>query len=209
MPLTAEDIRQKYDAAAKWYDRAEAIPEWLGLWRLRREMISRVKGRVLEVAAGTGKNFRFYPPNTPLTACDLSPVMLDVAQQRAQRLGLEVSLQVMDAEKLDYPSGHFDTVVTSLSLCTFPHPVAALREMSRVCRAGGHLLLLEHGRSDREWLGRWQDRRAEAHAKPFGCQWNRRPLELLAQAGLECVQQRRVFFGIFHLMTVRGTGGAG
>jgi hypothetical protein len=57
---------------------------------------------------------------------------------------------------------------------------------------------LEHGRSDREWLGRWQDRRADRHAKQLGCHWNRKPLELVQKAGLKINNSRRVFFGVFH-----------
>jgi hypothetical protein len=63
---------------------------------------------------------------------------------------------------------------------------------------GGKILLLEHGRSDREWLGRWQDRHADKFAEPLGCHWNREPLELLEHAGLKVVTARRTFFGIFH-----------
>jgi hypothetical protein len=61
-------------------------------------------------------------------------------------------------------------------------------------------MLLEHGRSDREWLGRWQDRRADRHARTLGCRWNREPLELVRQAGLGLIATRRVFFGIFHVL---------
>jgi hypothetical protein len=58
--------------------------------------------------------------------------------------------------------------------------------------------LLEHGRSNREWLGRWQDRREDSFAKQLGCHWNREPLELVRQASLNIVEAQRVFLGIFH-----------
>jgi ubiquinone/menaquinone biosynthesis C-methylase UbiE len=76
--------------------------------------------------------------------------------------------------------------------------VAALKEMARVCRPKGKVLLLEHGRIDREWLGRWQDHHADQFAKPLGCHWNREPLELAKDARLKVVSARRNFFGIFH-----------
>ena len=91
----------------------------------------------------------------------------------------------------------FDTVVSSLSTCTFPDPVAALKQMARVCRPEGKVLLLEHGRSDREWFGRFQDRHADQFAEPLGCHWNREPLELVRQTGLNVYQAKRNFFGIF------------
>jgi methyltransferase OMS1 len=70
--------------------------------------------------------------------------------------------------------------------------------MARVCRNDGKILLLEHGRSDQEWLGGWQDRHADQFAESLGCHWNRKPLELTTEAGLKVVKSRRIFFGVFH-----------
>jgi hypothetical protein len=75
--------------------------------------------------------------------------------------------------------------------------------MGRVCRPKGKILLLEHGRSDRDWLGRWQDRHADEFAKPLGCHWNREPLNLVCKAGLTVNEARRNFFGIFHRIEAR------
>ena len=161
-------------------------------------MFWRVSGEVLEVAVGTGKNLRYYPENCRVTAVDVSGQMLNVARRRAAKLSMQVAFVFADAEALPFFDASFDTVVSSLTTCTFPNPVAALKEMARVCRPEGKILLLEHGRSDREWLGRWQDRRADRHVKQLGCHWNREPLELVRDAGLEVVGAYRVFFGIFH-----------
>lgn len=193
-----EEIRQKYNQLARWYARMEPILELLGVSRLRRRLLQRASGRVMEIAVGTGANLAYYPRTCRLVAMDLSPAMLALARKRADRLGLRIPFLVTDAEALAFRDQSFDTVVSSLTLCTFPDPVAALREMARVCRADGRILLLEHGRSDREWLGRWQDRRADRHAKALGCRWNREPLELVRQAGLRLIAARRTFFGIFH-----------
>ena len=198
--MNTEEIRQKYNTFAPWYDLLEGIPELLGLRKLRRELLQRASGSVLEVAAGTGKNFHYYPQTCEITAVDLSPAMLKRARRRADRLGLPIPFLIMDGEALAFPDQSFDTVVSSLTLCTFPDPIAALREMARVCRVDGRILLLEHGRSDREWLGRWQDRRADRHAKPLGCRWNREPLDLVRQAELTLITSRRYFGGVFHLI---------
>jgi methyltransferase OMS1 len=114
----------------------------------------------------------------------------------------------MDAEHLGLPDHSFDTVVDALALCTFSNPVVVLREMARVCRREGRLLLLEHGRSDWEWLGEWQDRHAERHARRLCCHWNRQPLELVRDAGLTLRAARRAFFGIFHVLEVTPAGAA-
>lgn len=196
--LSAREISEKYDRFARWYDLLEGIPDLLGIRTLRRRLIQQASGKVLEVAVGTGKNLHYYNQITNLIAVDLSQGMLSVAQKRKRTLPLEVSLAVMDAEALGFPDTSFDTVVSSLTTCTFPNPVAALKEMARVCRPGGKILLLEHGRSNHDWLARWQDRRNDKHAKQLGCHWNREPLELARQAGFKVVETQQVFFGIFH-----------
>lgn len=195
-----KEILIKYDKFAPWYDMAEGVPEFFGVGKLRRALIGRASGKVLEVGAGTGKNLPYYSRKCEITAVDLSPQMLAIARRRAGKLNLKVSFQVMDGEKLDFTDKSFDTVVDSLSLCTFINPVTALREMSRVCRTDGRILLLEHGRSSRGWLGNLQDRFADRQVKAVCCHWNREPLELVREAGLKIISNRRYFFGIFHVI---------
>lgn len=158
---------------------------------------------MLEVAIGTGQNLEHYPPDCDVTGIDLSHEMLARAKARADRLGRKLKLEVMDAQSLVFPDASFDTVVDSLSLCTFPAPIQALCEMGRVCSRDGQLLFLEHGRSDRHWLGQFQDRRADRHAAKLGCVWNREPLELVEQAGLNVLDARRYGFGMFHVIVAR------
>lgn len=196
--LTTSEISEKYNQFAHWYDWVEGVPGILGVSRLRRRLLQRASGRVLEVAVGTGKNLYSYPANCRISAVDVSGEMLSVARKRAAKLSLDVSFLLADAEALPFPDKSFDTVVSSLSTCTFPNPVATLQEMARVCKPTGRILLLEHGRSNREWLGRLQDRRADRHARQLGCHWNREPLELVREASLNVVEAQRVFFGIFH-----------
>jgi ubiquinone/menaquinone biosynthesis C-methylase UbiE len=196
--LTSKEISEKYNQFAHWYDWVEGVPDILGVSRLRQRLLRRVSGRVLEVAVGTGKNFRYYPASCRIFGVDVSREMLNVARKRAAKLSMNVSFSLADAEALPFPDKTFDTVVSSLTTCTFPNPVTALQEMARVCRPGGHVLLVEHGRSNREWLGRWQDRRADRHAQQVGCHWNREPLKLVREAGFKVSNSRRLFFGVFH-----------
>lgn len=201
--FTAREISQKYNRFARRYDWLEGILNLLGVSKLRRMLLRRASGGVLEVAVGTGKSLHYYPPNHRIIAVDISTEMLNVARKRAAKLYMHVSFSVADAEALPFPDKTFDTVVSSLSTCTFPNPVAALAEMARVCRLEGKILLLEHGRSDREWLGRWQDNYADKFAKPLGCHWNREPLVQVRNAGLEVEQSRRFLSGIFHLIDAK------
>jgi len=196
--FTAKQLSAKYDRFARWYDYVEGVLDFLGVRRLRREVFSKASGKVLEVAVGTGKNLYCYRDTCQITAVDVSREMLKVARARAETLHIDVYFSLADVEALPFPNHRFDTVVSSLSTCTFPNPAAALREISRVCKRGGQVLLLEHGRSDCGWLGRWQDRQAAKIAKTFGCHWNREPLDLTTDAGLAVSNSRRSFFGIFH-----------
>ena len=200
MPVhfTSREISEKYDRFARWFDLVEGIPNLLGVRKLRRRLLRHASGNVLEVAVGTGMNLTYYPPDCRIIAVDVSREMLNVARQRAAKLSMDMSFLLADAEALPFPDKRFDTVVSSLTACTFPNPVGALQEMARVCRTDGKVLLLEHGRSDRERLGRWQDNLADPFAKQLGCHWNREPLELVRKAGLKIDNSRRVFFGVFH-----------
>lgn len=217
---TPAALRAAYDRFAPWYDLSLAPLEWALLGRLRRRLLSGARGRVLEVAAGTGRNLLHYPPGVrELVLVDLSPGMLARARRRARRLGRPACFAAADAQALPFPDARFDTVVSTLATCTFPDPVAALREMGRVCRPGGRILLLEHGRSRLPWLARWQDRTAAAHARHLGCHWNREPLELVRAAGLGLIDAERHALGIVHLIEARphrglssvgaATGGSG
>jgi len=200
LELTTKKIAGKYNHFARWYDLVEGVPDLLGVRKLRQRLLRQALGQVLEVAVGTGKNLVYYPQGCRIAAVDVSNAMLDVGRTRAAKLSVNVSFSLADAAALPFPDKTFDTVVSSLTTCTFPNPVAALQEMTRVCRTDGKILLLEHGRSDREWIGRLQDRRAERHAKQLGCHWNREPQELARQAGFKILEAHRCFFGIFHVI---------
>jgi len=135
-------------------------------------------------------------------AIDLSQGMLDIASQKATQLHLKVQTQLMDAQKLDFADGSFDTVTSALSTCTFPDPILALQEMQRICRPGGLILLLEHGHSSLSWLANYQDRHVLPHYQQHaGCRWNQDPLELVKTAGLKILKSKRFGVGMFHAIT--------
>jgi ubiquinone/menaquinone biosynthesis C-methylase UbiE len=203
--FTSQEIARMYDSFAPWYDWVEAIPDGLGVGKLRQKLLRKVSGKTLEVAVGTGKNLKFHPQGCSITAVDLSIEMLNVARKRAAQRAIPMSFSRVDAEALPFDDRSFDTVVSTLSTCTFPNPIAALHEMRRVCRANGRVLLLEHGRSDHEWLARWQDHHEDSFARQLGCHWNRRPLDLAMQANFQIIGAHRTFFGIFHLIEARPT----
>jgi ubiquinone/menaquinone biosynthesis C-methylase UbiE len=198
--LSKDNLQAAYDEMAPTYNRQLWFDQHLlGVKRLRQQLMSQATGDVLDVACGTGLNFARFGKIAALTAVDLSPEMLAIAAQEAEKTGLEATLLPMDAEALTFADNSFDTVVSALSTCTFPDPVAALREMGRVCKPAGRILLLEHGRSSLRPLAHYQDRKAQAHyEKAAGCRWNQNPVALVQRAGLPILSAKRITFGVFH-----------
>eukprot|EP00048_Salpingoeca_helianthica_P025165 m.38197 g.38197 ORF g.38197 m.38197 type:complete len:325 (+) comp9941_c0_seq2:14-988(+) len=92
--------------------------------------------------------------------------------------------RVASVEQLPFSDNSFDTVVDTFGLCSCVDPVVALREIQRVCRPDGVILLLEHGRSDYNWMTRLLDANADKHAATWGCWWNRDIRAAIATADL-------------------------
>lgn len=137
-------VRGIYETMAPRYDRVIAVAERLLFGDGRRWACARASGRVLEVAVGTGRNLACYPADVQLTGVELSPAMLTQAQARAEALHRRVDLRFGDAQHLTFPDATFDTVLATLTLCSIPDDQAAVREMARVLRPGGRLVLLDH-----------------------------------------------------------------
>ena len=110
--------------------------------------------RVLEIGVGTGLNLPLYPRDCRVTGIDISAEMLQKARERSKELGLSnVTLGLMDASNLEFPEDTFDHVLATYVISAVPDPVKTLLEMRRVCRPSGHLVILNHFRSENTILG--------------------------------------------------------
>lgn len=168
------------------YDPAVARAERAGIADARRELLAGVQGRVLEIGAGTGLNVERYPVGSNVTYTEPDPHMAKRLRARG------VDAVEAGAERLPFPDDSFDTVVSTLVLCTVPDVPASLREIRRVLAPGGRLLFLEHVRAaPGTKLERWQDRlHGPWHALAGGCNCNRDLLASLA-AGSFSVEELR------------------
>ena len=189
------DQKQVWDKAAPSYDKQIAFFEKIQFAGGREWLGERARGRVLEVAIGTGRNLPHYPADVAITGVELSPAMLAIARQRAAGLGREVDLREADAEHLPFDGASFDTVVCALSLCTIPSPAEALSEMLRVLVPGGRLLLLDHIGSTWPpvYAAQWLLERVTIRAA--GEHFTRRQLPLVKAAGFKIVETERLKAG--------------
>jgi phosphatidylethanolamine/phosphatidyl-N-methylethanolamine N-methyltransferase len=119
-------------------------------------MPRRGRTSVLEVGIGTGLNVPLYPPNCRVTGIDISVPMLEKARARIRRACLPVRLLQMDAARLSFAENSFDIVYAPYTISVVPDPVQAAREMQRVCKPGGTILILNHFRSTDPLIARFE-----------------------------------------------------
>jgi phosphatidylethanolamine/phosphatidyl-N-methylethanolamine N-methyltransferase len=150
--LEKRQVERAYELLAPVYD---FIFDWIfapGRQAAISHLGLTLNDTVLEVGIGTGLNLPLYPPACRLTGIDLSSEMLDKAVERAQKLAMPgVVLKVMDATSMDFGDNEFDSAVATYTISAVPDPIGVLREMRRVVKPGGILVILNHFRSER-WL---------------------------------------------------------
>jgi ubiquinone/menaquinone biosynthesis C-methylase UbiE len=170
---------------ARLFDRCFAKDKGRGEDELRRELVSGLAGRVVEVGPGNGINFEHYPPTVEeLVAVEPEPYLRSRAEETARSVGIAVRVLDGTAAALPVGAGSADAVVVAGVLCSVADPQAALAELRRVLRPGGELRFYEHVRSRRPGFARYQD--AASHVWPHlmgGCQPNRDTLAAIERAG--------------------------
>ncbi len=133
------------------------------------EFINQRHGKVLEVGVGTGLSLPDYGRHLEIVGIDLSPEMLDKAREKVAEEGLSnvSGLHEMDASELTFPTGSFDTVVAMYVMTVVPEPEKVMRELARVCKVGGEVILVNHF-SQEEGVRGWVERRMAPFADKLG-----------------------------------------
>jgi ubiquinone/menaquinone biosynthesis C-methylase UbiE len=191
-----ERTRRIYDKSAGRYDRKIRFFERVLFGGGRQWACGQARGETLEIAFGTGRNLPFYSPEVRLTGIELSPQMVELARERQARHERDAELVVGDAQALPFADDSFDSVVSTLTLCTIPDPQTAVNEAFRVLRPGGSFILLEHVRSPVRTV-----RAVQRALNPLTVRFEadhllREPLEYLTEAGFEVASVQRLKSGI-------------
>ena len=151
------DAFRTYERLAPVYDAIDAIYEVSWKRRLRAMVFEGARGRILDAGAGTGANVPFYPEGDPVIGIDISPRMLERARTKAAQLGKPAEFRQMDIRHTSFPDGHFDTVISTFTLCVLPagQRSAALRELGRIARPGAAIRILDYGPPTEGWAKAW------------------------------------------------------
>ncbi|MHB1167636.1 MAG: class I SAM-dependent methyltransferase [Carboxydocellales bacterium] len=201
-----ELIKKRYNRTAYLFDLMEFMSAPMQAMvsdKTRRKLFDQVKGQVLEVGVGTGKNLRYYPPECTVTAIDFSPNMLARARKKLGEAKAKVTLLEMDAQAMTFPDNTFDTVVATCVFCSVPDAILGLQEIKRVCKPDGRVLLLEHMRVDKPIIGPLMDAVNPVVVKLMGANINRRTMENIRQAGLTVLTEEKIFGSLVKLIVAK------
>ena len=184
---------------AAYYERASrSRTERNFMEPLRKEIAGQASGVVLEVGAGNGLNFAFYDPGQVerVEAIEPDTAMLRYARERIATAEVPITLTQAPVEVLPFADETFDSAMATLVFCSVSDPAGGLREIWRILKPGGKLLLLEHVRSQGAIAGRIQDILVPVTTRLAGnCHWNRNTERTVAGAGFE-IEYRRDLGGV-------------
>ncbi len=200
MEETAETIK-KYNRFAAVYDIIDWFQETFLNVKWRRQFISNLEGKILEIGIGTGKSMQFYNENAIVTGIDFSGKMLLKAKKRLAKSGRKnITLQEADVQKLPFGNNTFDYVVTFCVFCTVPDPVKGLEEVRRVLKPTGKMIMVEHVLSKNPFIA-FIERIHDPFMKFLtGTSITRDTKQNILKAGLKIVKDKRLaLYDVFRL----------
>lgn len=202
-------VTRIYDARAPYWDEREGRAENRMVGDAFRDRLAReLRGDVLEIGAGTGETLRrlqgMDTPVTSYTGVDVSTAMLGQASRYQEGSRFPVTLRQANAESLSmFADNTFDTVTGSLVLCTVPDDIAALREIARVVKPDGKIVLLEHVLAKNPLLKVVMKVVAPLQARAMGCHIDRQTNQIIRKLGFRVEEDISRRMGIFRLIVAR------
>ncbi|NOY59080.1 MAG: class I SAM-dependent methyltransferase [Calditrichaeota bacterium] len=196
-----EKIKQRYNRISMLFDVLEKPMEGFSV-KWRKEIMAELYGNVLEVGVGTGKNIPYYPDDVHVVAIDFSRNMLSRAKAKHESSAKNVSFMEMDAQQMDFADNTFDCVLTSCVFCSVPVPVQGLKEIRRVCKPDGKIVMLEHVRSDGKIVGPLMDVLNPIPLYLYGANINRDTVGNLRKAGFSTIQVTDLWKDVFKKIIV-------
>jgi len=193
-----EVTRHKWDAASKGFDFL-TFGDDKRLGSHKRRLFTKMNGNVLMVAAGTGNDFQFFPPGQDIVALDISPKMLERAAKKAGAYHGKLELRELDVCELPFPDASFDTVATVCTFCSVPRPIVGLRELHRVLKPGGQILMFEHVRSKIGPIGIFLDFMTPL-SRRLGPDLNRDTVGNVQRAGFRIRREENVYLDIVKII---------
>jgi ubiquinone/menaquinone biosynthesis C-methylase UbiE len=191
--------QKKWDRASRTYDLFAKVED-MRLGSEKHRLLAKARGKTLHVAAGTGNDFKFFPPGMDIVSIDISPKMLEQARSKAATYRGSIELREADVHDLSDPDDTFDTVATVFTFCSVPNPIAGLQELRRVLKSGGQILMLEHVRSTAiAPLGVMMDLMSQL-TKRFGPELNRDTVGNVQKAGFRLRRVENVYLDVVKLI---------
>ncbi len=191
----AEITRAKWDKMAPRFDTMASQGAERRWKPYKKALFSNMQGKILFLALGTGLDIPSFPPGRDITAIDISPKMLDEAQDRLAAYDGTIRAEVMDVHEMSYPPESFDQVYTSCTFCSVPDPVAGLKALHRVLKPGGKLFMFEHTGSRHYPFRQMMDLMTRLTEK-IGPSMNRPTVDNVRAAGFEIVEVDNVFLDV-------------
>lgn len=195
-----EKIKQRYNRIAPIFNHMENMMQNMIPKDYIEKAFNSLYGNVLEVGVGTGKNFPYYPLNCSVTAIDFSPRMLEIAKSNINKAKVPVTILEMDAQNMDFPDDTFDCVINTCVFCSVPDPIKGLKEIKRVCKPGGTIIMIEHVRSDNLIVGKIMDILNPLVVSVIGANINRNTIENINNSGIKIKEVNDHFGKILKLV---------
>lgn len=222
LPAISSEIAQDadtsavYNSTAPTFDASVSFTErFTGIDRLRKNLVSKAHGHVLETSVGTGRNASFIVMRKvkSLTFVDQSAEMIAVAREKFYALHpdyksavfhIQSALKPLPLIPSPRPPPPYDTIIQTMGLCSIPQPSLLLTHLGTLLKPGsGRILLLEHGRSHYSWVNWVLDRTAGQHAIKHGCWWNRDIGRIVEDSGLVVAKVERKHLGTMWVLELR------